>query len=323
MTEMVKRKDKVAEFRGILENPKLLRQLTLAAPQHLRADRIARIAMTSLQNQPKLLECTWQSVVGCIMTCTQLGLELEATQGQAYMVPYKKTATLIVGYRGMMTLALRTGAIVSIEARVVREGDVFEYTDEPPSLRHVRDLDGDPGAAMKYVYAVAVHNNTTQYRQYEVLSAKQIASIKARSQARNDGPWVTDPAEMWRKSAVRRLCKYLTQSPELSSAITLDEQADVGLPQAIVQVDENILDEVDGEPEHPIVDAKPAEPSKPAERVGAGLYQKVHEAAMALPTETRKIALETFGCKLATDAKALDSATANDLLVALTDAKGG
>ena len=238
MTQMATRKDRVTEFRGILENPNLLRQLTLAAPQHLRADRIVRIAMTALQKQPKLLECTWQSVVGCIMTCTQLGLELEATQGQAYMVPYKKVATLIVGYRGMMTLALRTGAIVSIEARVVREGDVFEYTDEPPSLRHVRDLDGDPDAPMKHVYAVAVHNDASQYRQYEVCSAKQIAAIKKRSRARDDGPWVTDPAEMWRKSAVRRLCKYLTQSPELSAAVTLDEQADVGITQTLAAVDD-------------------------------------------------------------------------------------
>lgn len=244
MSEMVTRKDKVSEFRQILENPHLLKQLTLAAPQHLRSDRIIRIAMTALQNQPKLLECTWQSVVGCIMTCTQLGLELEATQGQAYMVPYKRVATLIVGYRGMMTLALRTGAIVAIEARVVREGDTFEYVDEPPSLRHIRDLDGDPEAPMKYVYAVARHNDGSGYRQYEVLSAKQVGAIKKRSRARNDGPWVTDPAEMWRKSAVRRLCKYLTQSPELSSAITLDEQADSGLPQTLVKVDENVIDGV-------------------------------------------------------------------------------
>lgn len=267
MTEMVKRKDRVSDMRALIENPHMLRQLSLAAPNHLRPERIARIAMTALQNQPKLLECTWQSVAGCIMTCTQLGLELEATQGQAYMVPYGKVATLIVGYRGMMTLALRTGAIVSIEARVVREGDVFEYTDEPPSLRHVRDLDGNPDAPMRDVYAVAVHNDASQYRQYEVLSAKQIAAIKDRSQARSSGPWVTDPAEMWRKSAVRRLCKYLTQSPELSAAVTLDEQADAGMTQTLAIVDD-LPDDVIDEPTQPAPGHAPPQGEHRQEQVG-------------------------------------------------------
>lgn len=268
MAEMKKFQDRVREFRQILDNPQLLRQLTLAAPQHLRADRIIRIAMTTLQNQPKLLECNWQSVVGCIMTCTQLGLELEATQGQAYMVPFGNVATLIVGYRGMMTLALRTGAIVSIEARVVRDGDIFHYTDEPPVLRHTRDLDGDPDAPMEYVYAVAQHNDASKYRQYEVLSARQVEAIKNRSRAKGSGPWVTDPAEMWRKSAVRRLCKYLTQSPELSSAVTLDEQADSGIPQSLVQVDGCVLDDLGEETQPP--GALPPDKGDSPERVEAG-----------------------------------------------------
>ena len=70
----------------------------------------------------------------------------QRTLGTAYFVPYLNRKNrdkpvyecqLIVGYRGMCTLARRSGEIVSIQAEVVRDGDEFELgTDWSPIFRH-------------------------------------------------------------------------------------------------------------------------------------------------------------------------------------------
>lgn len=244
MAQMMKRADRVDEFRELMNRPKFVQNLSKISPRHLHADRIVRMAMTTLQRQPDLLKCTAQSVLGCIITASQIGLEIDATSAQAYMVPFKDNergvtvATLIPGYRGLMALAHRVEKIISVEARVVREGDEFDYQDEPPSVMHKRDLDGDPDAPMTYVYAVAVvaTPNGGQYRQYEVLSKKQVDAIRAKSRGKNSTAWVNHYLEMAKKSAVRRLCKYLPSSFELSSAVTLDEQADAGIDQDLIDV---------------------------------------------------------------------------------------
>jgi len=72
-------------------------QIAMAAPRHLTPDRIIRIAMTSIQQTPKLADCTKESLLGSVLTCTQLGLEPDGVSGKAYLIPYGDTCTLIVG----------------------------------------------------------------------------------------------------------------------------------------------------------------------------------------------------------------------------------
>ena len=62
------------------------------------------------------------SLMSAIVKASQLGLEVGSAMGHAYLVPYKTEATLIIGYRGMLALARRSGEIQSITARVVSAG---------------------------------------------------------------------------------------------------------------------------------------------------------------------------------------------------------
>jgi recombination protein RecT len=89
---------KAANIRALLEKSK--NQMAMALPKHLTVDRLLRVSMTSIQKTPKLLDCTQQSLLACIMTCAQLGLEPDQFLGQAYLVPYGNVCTLIPGYRG-------------------------------------------------------------------------------------------------------------------------------------------------------------------------------------------------------------------------------
>ena len=63
---------------------------------------------------------------GAVMQAVQLGLE-PGLLGHCYILPYKREATFIIGYKGMIDLARRSGHIQSIYAHAVHENDEFEY----------------------------------------------------------------------------------------------------------------------------------------------------------------------------------------------------
>jgi recombination protein RecT len=194
-----------------------------ALPRHVSADRLARVALSELRTNPVLLRCTPQSLMNCIVKAGQLGFELGGALGHAYLVPYKSEATLIVGYRGLIALARRSGEIQSLTARVVHENDEFEIEfglDE--KLRHVPSI-GEPGQ-MTHVYAVA--KLTGGGIQYEVMTKREVDDIRKRSRAGSSGPWVTDYEEMARKTVVRRLFKYLPVSIEMADAMEADGDRD-------------------------------------------------------------------------------------------------
>lgn len=223
-------------------------QLALALPRHMTAERMARIVLTDMRRVPKLMECTPQSLAGAIMASAQLGLEPGNGLGHAYLLPFDKRAKvggqwqtvatecqIIIGYRGMIDLARRSGQIVSLSARVVHERDHFTYRyglDE--TVEHVPHA-GEPPGAMTFVYAVAKLKDGGV--QFEVMSRAEVEAIRAKSKAGSSGPWVDHFEEMAKKTAIRRLFKYLPVSVEMSRAVTMDEQADAGLPQ-----DHNVID---------------------------------------------------------------------------------
>jgi recombination protein RecT len=89
-------------------------------------DRLLRIALTEVRRQPKLAECSQASLLSAVFSCAQLGLEPGGALGHAYLVPYGKEVQFILGYRGMIDLARRSGLIDSITAHAVYEGDRFE-----------------------------------------------------------------------------------------------------------------------------------------------------------------------------------------------------
>ena len=79
------------------------------------------------------------------MQAVQLGLE-PGLLGHCYILPYKREATFIIGYKGMIDLARRSGHIQSIYAHAVHENDEFEYElGLHPKLEH-KPSHGDRGA---------------------------------------------------------------------------------------------------------------------------------------------------------------------------------
>lgn len=220
---------KVANVRTLLEKSK--GQIQMALPRHISLDRMLRVAMTSIQKTPKLLECNQTSLLAAIMQAAQLGLEPDGLLGQAYLVPFKTTVTLIPGYKGLLKLARNSGEISTVQAHEVYKDDHFKFSyGLEPKLEHEPNADSDmnPDNIVAFYAIAKLKDGGTQF---EVMWRKQVDAIRKRSKSSNDGPWVTDYAEMGKKTVLRRLCKMLPSSIELAKAVALDEQAEAGIKQ--------------------------------------------------------------------------------------------
>jgi recombination protein RecT len=189
-------------------------------PKHLSADRLMKVALNCVGKTPMLQQCSPVSLLQCVITAAELGLEPGGALGHAYLVPFKTTATLIIGYRGFIQLMRNSGQLSSIRAVVVHEKDVFKLREGiEQTIKHEPFLDGEPGP-LKYVYCVAKLKDGSV--QIEVMTRAQVEAIRARSRSGGSGPWQTDYEEMAKKTVVRRISKYLPMSAELEKAIDLD-----------------------------------------------------------------------------------------------------
>lgn len=71
-----------------------------------------------------LQECDPKTLMMCAMNATSLNLPLNKNLGYAYIIPYKGVPQFQIGYKGLIQLAIRTGAYETINACEVREGEV-------------------------------------------------------------------------------------------------------------------------------------------------------------------------------------------------------
>ena len=199
-------------------------------PKHMSSERLYQITVSTINKEPKLAQCDVATLLSCVMKCSALGLEPSAVDGlgRAYILPYKngKTkrmeATFILGYKGMIDLARRSGEIESIASRAVYQGDEFEYEfglDE--KCRHIpRATERNP-QNLTHVYVVAKFKDGGYY--LDVMTKAEVDAIRKRSKAGDSGPWVTDYEAMAKKTVVRRAFPYLPVSIEAQTASSADD----------------------------------------------------------------------------------------------------
>lgn len=224
---------------NMLVSDSFKKQMSLALPKSLTADRLTRIVLTEFRKTPKLLSCDQPSLFGAVLQCAALGLEPGSALGHCYLLPFydKDEQTykcqLIIGYRGMIDLARRSGQIASLSAYCVHEKDDFRYElGLHPDVRHVPAPLADRGP-VTYAYAVAVLKDGGV--QFEVLSRAEIEAVRKSSRGKNSGSWVEHWEEMAKKTVIRRLFKYLPVSVEAARATEIDEKADRG--EAVTEQD--------------------------------------------------------------------------------------
>ncbi|WP_084611314.1 recombination protein RecT [Zooshikella ganghwensis] len=243
---------------GMLKDKRFLNQLQAALPKHMTPERMARIALTEIRKNNTLGQCDPLSLFGAIVQSAQLGLEIGSGLGHAYIIPFRNKRAqrvevqFIVGYRGMIDLARRSGQIISLQAHAVYEGDDFDFAyGLAERLHHIPTSDVYNRGEMIGVYALAKLRDGGH--QMEVMWKAEVDQIRNQSKAADSGPWKTHYEEMAKKTVIRRLFKYLPVSVEMQRAVTLEEQAQIGESQdhPLVFDTSNVFDgEYQSETEH-------------------------------------------------------------------------
>uniref|UniRef100_E6QW64 Recombination and repair protein Rac prophage (Modular protein) n=1 Tax=mine drainage metagenome TaxID=410659 RepID=E6QW64_9ZZZZ len=224
-----------SNFPAMLEQYK--GEIARALPKHINPDRMARIALTAFRMTPKLAECDPRSVFAAVIQSSQLGLEI-GLMGEAHLVPFGGQCQLIPGYTGLMKLARNSGLVTDIYAEVVRLNDKFSLTlGMERNLEHtpLTSPGGFPASdeergEVAGFYAVGVLKDGS--RTFVAMGRPEIERIRdgsrgyqAAKKYKKESLWDTDFASMGLKTAIRRLCKYLPKSPELATALVIDDQA--------------------------------------------------------------------------------------------------
>lgn len=215
-----------------LNNPAVLEQIRKALPSHMSAERMARVALTAMTRTPKLAECTQTSFFKCLLDLSSWGLEPDGRR--AHLIPYGKECTLILDYKGIVELCFRSGYVKNIHADVVRQGDAFDF-NLGKVTRHTpwafRNDEVKPEKAGDIVAAYCIAEMKDGASKHEVMTKREIDGIRNRSKAGTSGPWVSDYAEMAKKTVFRRASKWLPLSAEMVEAFDRDHDTPLPIQQ--------------------------------------------------------------------------------------------
>lgn len=249
----LKPKDQIAH---LLNSKKA--EISKMLPKHLNAERLLKVAQIAATTTPALAKCDVPSLIGAIGQCAQMGLEPNTVLGHAYLLPFNtkrkdangnekwvNSVQVIIGYKGLIDLARRSGQIISIAAHEVCSNDKFELVyglDE--KLNHTPSMSAR-GEVIGF-YAIAKLKDGGHA--FEFMSRYQVEEIKTASERKNkreSSVWKDHFIEMGRKTVIRRLAKYLPLSIEFQTASALDGMADAGKDQHLddIQGDFQIIPE--------------------------------------------------------------------------------
>ena len=236
------------------------KQFAAALPKHINSERFTRIAITTIRQNPKLAQCTQESLLGALMTSAQLGLE-PGILGQCYLIPYGRECQFQISYKGMIELLRRSGQLKDIYAYSVYSNDEFEMVyGLRRDLKHKPKLDADRGE-MIGCYCVAILKDDTTA--FEFMTKQEIeVHGKKFSKTYNNGPWKTDFEAMAHKTVVKKLLKWLPVSVEFLENVAKDEKTFVADNNNMNEVkeaetvDDNQIDVIDAETGE-IVEEKP------------------------------------------------------------------
>lgn len=211
-------------------------QIQTLLPKHITAERFMRIVFMAIQKDPKLLECSRNSLVSAMLKAAEWGLIPDGRQGALIAFNNKVKdgnreywelqATFLPMYQGLMDLARRSGQIADIFPATVCENDEFEYElGLNRMLKHKPLLTGDRGKPVCYYCVIELKDGTKTFGPGP-MTVEGVEAIRKRSKSPNSPAWKNDFEAMAWKTVIKRNLKFGPQSAELADAIEADNEAE-------------------------------------------------------------------------------------------------
>lgn len=265
-----------------------------------RADRFTANLITMVSHTPKLAECDPKTVVSAALLGETLNLNPAPALGQYYVVPYAGKAQFILGYRGALQLAIRSGEFRRFNALAIKEGEYVSWNPlteefaaniiEDEDERERRPICGfyamfetvngfrkETYWSLERVfnYAERFGNGNFDRKVYAQFLKEVDKGASLQSLQKKYGPWYLHFETMACKSLIRQLLKFAPMSPDLQCATAHDERT-------VRQTDDGAFDSAEIE-----VEAEAAAVAGPAAAIEAPEKGQTAEEA-AGPTRPRE-----------------------------------
>lgn len=246
MSQDVAVKKRAMEIQEALFSNKSLEQIKAALPEiGITPDRLARIAFTAISRDEKLLKCSWTSLIRAVIQCAQYGLVPDGRQ--AHLVPYGQDCTLIIDYKGLVTLIRRSPNVSNMFAFTIHKNDQYEVTlGTNPDIKHSLPKDGGDRGEPIAAYSVIRYKDGGF--DFDVMSVSDVETVRDHFAQKNfkgefSKAWRFSFEEMMKKTVIRRHSKTADISYNVAEAIENDIKAEGGDGQGSIDADFSEIDQ--------------------------------------------------------------------------------
>lgn len=189
-----------------------------------RASSFITSMVSVVSASPELQRCTPQSILGACLKAAALNLPIEPSLGLAYIVPFSGTATFMLGWKGYIQLALRTGQYKKINVVDVRVGEIVEidHFTETYTFAYIQDDVKRQKSPICGYFATFELTNGYKKELYWSIE-KLLTHGKKYSKSFNFGAWRSNQDEMCKKTLIKQLLsKWGILSIEMTEALKSD-----------------------------------------------------------------------------------------------------
>ncbi|WP_195540368.1 recombinase RecT [Eubacterium maltosivorans] len=221
-------KKRVDEFKNILNDKAIRAQLKNSLKEN--AGSFASSMIDLYTGDTSLQACDPRDVAMECLKAASLKLPLVKALGQAYVVPFKNKPTFLIGYKGYIQLAQRTGFYRYINAGPLKEGQMKGID----LLTGAIDVSGEAAEDAQitgyfaYFQLLNGFEKALYMTKEEVIAwADKYAPSFNSSNKSGSTPWYVEFDKMATKTVIRRLLgTYGPMTDELSKAFVMESHED-------------------------------------------------------------------------------------------------
>lgn len=224
---------------------------------HEKSDSFMGSLMTLVGGDDYLAQAEPMTIIASALKAATMDLPIDKNLGYAYVVPFNRKekvgnkwvthneAQFILGYKGYIQLAQRSGQYRSLNALEVYEGQLVEWN--PLTEEFVFDYSGKSSDnVVGYVGFFELLNGfkKTVYWTKQEIEAHRIKNAKGYDKSKLTGAWRDNYDQMAIKTVLRNmLSKWGILSVDMQTAVTSDEKV-FRLDENDDLIEETTLDEM-------------------------------------------------------------------------------
>ncbi len=220
----------------------IIKQIEGVVASGYTVEEWAKIAINVFATNPKLVTCSTVSLIRAFADAMESGLRPNSKEGYCYIIPYNGEATFVMGYYGLLELAYRTGQVRDLRVQLVYSND--EYNSETKAneviINHKYNSMLPVAERGKLVGGYAILRTTRGGIYTTELSHQELEQRRLKSPAAELEVWRSNWQEMYKKTLLRNLVKYVRKQwedrssySERNSELALAERVDSGTDEFV------------------------------------------------------------------------------------------